>query len=151
MKNKLILYDADCLVCNRFIDFVIKNDKRNDYYIIDNSKETISFLHNFDIKVKDVDSIRVIDDNKILYYSDAVIDIVSNVKYKRFSYFKCIPRFLRNGLYKLFARNRKYFQKSACNLPLEKDLSKILSVKNDREKFEKILGNGSKAFQKNSI
>ncbi|RIN85006.1 DUF393 domain-containing protein, partial [Mammaliicoccus sciuri] len=68
MKNKLILYDGDCIICNRFIDFVIKNDKRNDYYIIDNSKETISFLHKFNIQVKDVDSIIVIDDNRVLYY-----------------------------------------------------------------------------------
>lgn len=52
MKNKLILYDGDCLVCNRFIDFVIKNDKRNGYYIIDNSKETIFFYISTIFKLK---------------------------------------------------------------------------------------------------
>lgn len=139
MKNKLILYDGDCLVCNRFIDFVIKNDKSNDYYIIDNSKETISFLHKYNIEVKDVDSIIAIDDNTVLYYSDAVIEIVSNVKYKKFSYFKHIPQFLRNGLYILFARNRKRFQKNECALPSKEKLSKILSVKKDSDKLDKIL------------
>lgn len=139
MKNKLILYDGDCIICNRFIDFVIKNDKRNDYYIIDNSKETISFLHKYNIQVKDVDSIIAIDDNKVLYYSDAVIEIVSNVKYKKFSYFKLIPQFLRNGLYILFAKNRKRFQKNECALPSKEKLSKILSVKKDSDKLDKIL------------
>lgn len=139
MKNKLILYDGDCIICNRFIDFVIKNDKRNDFYIIDNSKETISFLHKYNIQVKDVDSIIVIDDNRVLYYSDAVIEIICDVKYKKFIYFKHVPIFLRNFLYKLFAKNRKKFQRNECALPSKEKLDKILSVKKDSDKLDKIL------------
>lgn len=116
----IVFFDTDCLICNRFIQFVSKHDHQNQ----------VCFANFRDI-ITSSDSIQVYDTSTDKWYdqSDAVIHLIYNLQgWQRIIILgKIIPKFLRDAMYRLVAKNRLKFkpQKSYCDISLrEKVLSK---------------------------
>ena len=96
-------------MCNKYVEFITKYDS-NDYFrfvAIQNKKILSKILKNNKL-INDNASIILIEDNIIKKKSSAVISILSNLKFPfyLFSITKIIPRFLRDMIYSLIARNR---------------------------------------------
>ena len=96
-------------MCNKYVEFITKYDS-NDYFrfvAIQNKKILSKILKNKKL-INDNASIILIEDNIIKKKSSAVISILSNLKFPfyLFSITKIIPRFLRDMIYSLIARNR---------------------------------------------
>jgi len=120
----VILFDGVCNMCNRFVQFVLKRDKNKTFQFASlQSEYGAGLLKHFNLSLANFDTVVVYDGGKIFTQSDAVIKILSNLNeiWKCAFILKTIPGFIRNAIYRLFARNRyKLFGKSEqCMIPTE--------------------------------
>jgi predicted DCC family thiol-disulfide oxidoreductase YuxK len=125
---QVILFDGVCNLCNGVVQFILTHDKHNNFQFASlQSPYGISLQKHFGLRVTDEpESILVYDGSCILSRSAAVMKIFSGLGgiYNFFTLFKILPRFLLDGIYNWFARNRySIFGKTAsCYLP-DKDIS----------------------------
>lgn len=127
---KIILFDGDCNFCNKSINFIIGKDKKNLFKFarLQGSVGKL-LLEQHNLKT-DLSSLILIDDEKVYDKSSAVLNIAKKLGgiYTFLYFFIIIPKFLRDNLYTLFARNRyRFFKNSeACLIPSEEITNKFL-------------------------
>ena len=122
INNKIIFYDGFCVVCSRFINFLIKVDKRKQNRFASISSKFSQSILKDKLGSKDIGKFIVyLSNDKIYSKSDAVLQIFIELGglYKFFSILKIFPSNFRNLFYKFFAINRyKWFGKfDECHLP----------------------------------
>ena len=126
----IILFDGVCNLCNNFVPFLIKYDKNNIFrFAAMQTKAGENIIQEYRV-LNDRKSIILIKKGVVFYKSDAVIEIAkqitgwpSNLKYG----YLC-PRFLRDGMYDLIAKNRYFLfgKKETCSIPSEKDSKRFI-------------------------
>jgi predicted DCC family thiol-disulfide oxidoreductase YuxK len=128
----IILFDGVCNLCNDAVDFIIRNDKKNNFKFIslqDNLAQKL--LENYKDKEEFPDSIVLLRGNQIFYKSRAALEISKKLSgiWPVFYAFVIIPPFLSDPIYDWIAKNRyKWFgKKETCRLPNEDEKSKFLS------------------------
>lgn len=121
-KHKIILFDGVCNLCNTSVNFVIKNDKKGVFRfapIQTDFGETT--LKKYNINTKDTDSIVLIDEDNHYIKSTAALYIAKELSgaYPLLFCFMIVPKFIRNWIYDLVAKNRyKWFgKKVTCMIP----------------------------------
>jgi predicted DCC family thiol-disulfide oxidoreductase YuxK len=135
-SNPVILYDGVCGLCNRLVQFVLKHDKR-DYFRFGSlqSDWSISLLQRHNLDPHDLDTVYVVVDHaqaseRLLARSDAILFLLGKLGgiWKVAALGKILPRPLRDGIYKVVARNRyRVFGKfESCILPEPKHRAKFL-------------------------
>jgi len=121
---KIILYDGECNLCNKTVQFILKNDAKEIFYFT-SLQGTFgqNFLKERNLNAYNFDTF-ILFDQKVAYYtkSTAGLQVIKefNWKWKILYYFGIIiPSFIRNYMYKIIAKNRyKWFGKSdLCMLP----------------------------------
>ncbi|MBK6782542.1 MAG: DUF393 domain-containing protein [Saprospiraceae bacterium] len=76
-KHPVILFDGDCKFCNFWVQFVLKRDKKNQFYFTSLQSEVgKSLVFSLDKKIQDTDSIIVVHKEKIFLLSDAIYEIL---------------------------------------------------------------------------
>lgn len=117
---KVLIYDGDCNMCSRLIQFVVFINKDKNLHITDfNSQWT---KENVDLN-PNVDSLIFIDNNQLYFYSDAVIQLTAALHplFKIVSIAHIVPKKLRDKLYRWIAKNRnRVFKDDKCKMPNEK-------------------------------
>ena len=115
--NTIVFIDDECIFCNYWGNFILKNDQsnsilisptnssffkevQNKYKLLPNPKETIILLHN----------------NIIFEKSNAVIKIARLMKNWHSILFigYIIPKIIRDFLYDVIAKNRKSLMTDSC-------------------------------------
>lgn len=128
-NNKpIIFFDGVCNLCNRFVDFLIRRDKYNRFFIASLQGKTatdkLSGLENIP------DSVVLLYGGKLYFESSAVLKIFSILArgWQLTSIFWLIPKPLRDHIYKYIARNRYnwFGKKEACRLPTQEEREKFL-------------------------
>ena len=126
--NEIIVFDGECLICNRFYKWVLRNDKKNVFMFTNIQSKFYSENSNID---KSKDSIIVIRNNKILYESDAINYIFKKTKTQSFLRFilSIFPRFISNSIYRTIAKNRYNFfgKKETCYIPDKDELKRFIN------------------------
>ncbi len=118
----VILFDGVCNLCNGFVQFVLKRDKHKIFQFASLQSEYGTGLSvHFNLPTVKPETIVLFDGKKILTESDAVLKIAGSLNgiWKTTVIFKLVPRFIRNWIYRLVARNRyKVFGKrDQCMIP----------------------------------
>ena len=123
LPNKpLLLFDGVCNLCSTEVQFLIKHD--TDAHLMFTSQQSErgqSILNQLGIKHLDLQTVVLIDDNKVYTQSAAIVRtfkyLDSNWKY--FYFLKIIPTFISDFFYKVLAKHRyKLFgKKDACWIP----------------------------------
>ena len=120
-KKDIVVFDGVCVLCNRFFNWLIKNDK-DEKFMYTNFQSDFSKKNN--LKLKDINSVAVIKTNgEKIYKVQAVHYILKKID----RYFivqillKLLPLFLTNICYDLIANFRyKIFGKyETCIIPNE--------------------------------
>ena len=131
-KHKVILFDGVCNLCNSFVNFVIRNDKKEVFKfapIQSNFGEIALKKHR--INSKDTDSIILIDDDNYYIKSSAALYIAKNLSgaYPLLFCFMLVPKFMRNWVYDFIAKNRYkwYGKKESCMIPTPELIDKFYS------------------------
>jgi len=132
--NNIIFFDGLCNLCNGFIDFVIKRDKKREIkYTSLQSAFAIEFLKKNNIKIDTVNlgTIYFFSDGIIYDKSTAVLKVVRHFGggYSFFSkLFLILNKRLRNVFYNLIAKNRYIFfgKKDTCRMPTNEERKQFL-------------------------
>lgn len=119
----LVLFDGYCNLCNSAVQFILKRDRKDQFYFAGLSwragKEIIERFPKF----KDADSILVFENGKVFDQSSAALRIARGLGgwWLLAMVFWIIPKFLRDAIYSFIARNRyRWFgKKDNCMIPDE--------------------------------
>ena len=120
-KKDIVVFDGVCVLCNRFFNWLIKNDK-DEKFMYTNFQSDFSKKNN--LKLKDINSVAVIKTNgEKIYKVQAVHYILKKID----RYFivqillKLLPLFLTNICYDLIAnfRYRIFGKYETCIIPNE--------------------------------
>lgn len=131
-KNNLIIFDGICSLCNGFVDFVIRKDKKKIFYFTSNQEESGQrILSQFPAVPKEnVLTIYYMEDGKLYSRSTAVLRIARLLPfpYSLLYGFMIIPVFIRNAVYNFVARNRyRWFgRRDTCRVPTAEEKERFI-------------------------
>ena len=112
----IVLFDGICNFCNYWVNFAIKRDRKKKLRFTPLQGETAkSLLPQYNILSTSLSSVIFIDGNKVYTQSSAAIRICKYLDggWKLFYGLMIIPKFFRDWLYNIIARNRyKWFGES---------------------------------------
>lgn len=106
---KVVLFDGDCTVCNRAIQFIALRDKEKIFQFAPlQSSKGIELLKDFSINSAQLNSVVVLDGKKIFTHSTAVLQIFKNLSggWKVLYIGILLPRIIRDKLYAYVAERR---------------------------------------------
>lgn len=111
MKN-FVLYDSNCNFCKKSVNFLKRNDSKNkiDFYPLDSQIAHIE-LKNIGIRFIKKNTVYFIQDNKASIKSTAVLKAFAILRFpiNLLSIFLIVPKFIRDAVYDLIAKNRHRF------------------------------------------
>jgi len=127
----VILFDGVCNMCNGFVQFVIKRDKKNVFQFASlQSKYGKGLLEHYHFNSVQYDTVILYDGNTVCTRTDASLRILNSLGgiWKLTAVLKVVPRFMRNPIYDMLARNRyKLFGKrDTCMVPTAELKAKFL-------------------------
>lgn len=131
-NQKVILFDGICNLCNGAVQKVIEKDEKNQFKFASlQSAFGQEFLKENTLNDQNLDSMILLDGDKFYTKSDAALRIGKELKgiYGLSGIFLIVPRFLRNWVYDIIAKNRyKWFGKQeSCWLPSPELEAKFLT------------------------
>jgi predicted DCC family thiol-disulfide oxidoreductase YuxK len=119
--DDVILYDGVCVFCSRWIRFIAARDRQKRFrFTAIQSGYGTRLAEAFGINPHDPDTNAVIHGGVVYFKSDAALTVLSNLPGWRWTRgLRVIPKFLRDAVYNLVARNRyRIFGKyDECSLP----------------------------------
>lgn len=128
--GNIILFDSECILCNRALQFILKRD-RNDCFMVASlhSQLTRSYLEYKNYHTNDLmNSVILLDGKNILTESTAILKIAKCLPYWRFLYcLRLVPGWMRDPIYRYVANNRyKWSGKTEkCMVPLPEIKAKL--------------------------
>ena len=119
--NPLILFDGVCNLCNRSVQFIIKRDKEKLFRFASlQSAYGQKILQQFNLPYDNFNSFILYQNGKIYTKSTGALKMFEQLSgWKWVKIFWAFPRFIRDAVYNLVAKNRyKWFgKKEECWLP----------------------------------
>ncbi len=127
----IILFDAECILCSANAQFVLSHDKRRRFRLASmQGKVGAALYRRFGIDPADPDTMIVVEGDRMLRDSDAVLTIYAGLgwPWKALAVFRLVPRFIRDPLYLLIARNRYriFGKRNSCWLPSKEYRDRML-------------------------
>jgi predicted DCC family thiol-disulfide oxidoreductase YuxK len=126
---KIIFFDGVCGLCNGFVDFIIKIDKKQVFSFspLQGAYASSTLPQKM---TQDLSSVVLLIDGKIYIKSEAVQKILTEIGgvWGLARFFILIPRSIQNYLYDQIAKNRYHFfgKKKSCRIPTEAERSRFV-------------------------
>lgn len=129
--QSIIYFDGVCNLCSAAVQFIIKRDTRNVFSFAslqsDFANQSVKL---FDIRFEQVDSIILVENDKIYYRSTAALRIARKLNglWSLLYVFIIVPSFIRDAVYNYIAKNRYlwYGKKESCWVPTPELKNKFL-------------------------
>jgi predicted DCC family thiol-disulfide oxidoreductase YuxK len=121
-NRDIILFDGVCNLCSGSVQFIIKRDEKGIFKFASlQSSFGQQQLDRFKLNKNLLYSIILLRGDQTFQRSDAALEIAKQLSggWPLLYIFKILPRFLRDGIYNLIARNRYrlFGKKDACWIP----------------------------------
>ena len=130
-ENPVILFDGVCNYCNAMVNFAIRNDKKAILKFAPLQSQAGKRLKEEYKIAPGIDSVILIDQDKVYTYSDAAVRISKYLRWpaKILYALIIIPKFIRQPFYKWVAKNRyKWFgKKEECMVPTPEVRARFLN------------------------
>ena len=132
--DNIIFFDGVCNLCNSSVNRLIKKDMKKVFKFASLQSEfAMSFVPQHLINHKNLDTILVYKAGEFYDRSNAVLTICKTLGgvFNLFLIGYLVPRFIRDGLYRLVANNRyKWFgKKDQCMVPTDDLKERFLDTK----------------------
>ncbi len=122
LKNNLLFFDDDCILCNKSIRFIHFLDTHHKIFFTP-LQSPLGIEIQQEIHLKEQNSSVVYHRNRKLHtQSNAILYCLSDLHWflKPLLLFLLIPPIIRNTLYNFVAKNRKkLFKNATCSVPSE--------------------------------
>ena len=131
-QHPIILFDGVCNLCNKAIQFVIKQDPK-EIFVFASLQSDIGqqILKQYNLPLQQLSSFVLLQNDKIYTKSTAAIKVAQQLNglWKCFYIFNLVPAFIRDGVYNFIAKNRyKWFGKQDnCMIPSPQLKQRFLS------------------------
>ncbi|SDN33568.1 thiol-disulfide oxidoreductase DCC family protein [Alkalicoccus daliensis] len=130
--RQILLFDGVCNLCNSAVNFIMKNDNKNQFNFASlQSNKGEELLREFKVPLAVESVVLIRADGRAFVKSDAVLEICSLLggPLKILKIFKFFPRPLRDAMYDLIAKFRYRFfgKKETCRLPTKEERARFLS------------------------
>ncbi|WP_105432705.1 thiol-disulfide oxidoreductase DCC family protein [Neorhizobium sp. T6_25] len=127
----IIVFDAMCVLCSANAQFVLRHDRAARFRLASMQGEVGTALYRrCGIDPENPETMIVVDGQSVLRDSDAVLVIYEGLgwPWKALSIVRLVPRFIRDPLYRLIARNRYriFGRRESCWLPSPEQARRIL-------------------------
>lgn len=106
---QLILFDGHCMLCNKSILWIIRNDRAGlfEFATLESEYAKIKLSERGYSLESIPDSVCLLSDNGVYFESNAFLEIASKIpRYRLLTLFRILPAWFRNLFYRLIARNR---------------------------------------------
>lgn len=122
LPNHIVLFDGVCNLCSASVQFIIAHDSQTRFYFAPlQSTLAQKLLKKYPMGTAPLSSVILISNGKIYTESDAALQIARRLDgiLPLFYIGIILPKFLRDALYKLIARNRYrlFGRENECWLP----------------------------------
>lgn len=129
----IVLFDGLCNLCNWSVDFIINRDKKGRFKFASLQSETGQrLLASHTLTADTLSSVILIEQDLVYFKSDAALRIARNLSglWPGLYGLMVIPKFLRDPIYSLIARNRYVFfgKKETCRLPTPEERKRFIEV-----------------------
>ncbi len=130
-KEKILLFDGVCNLCNSVVQFIIKRDKNAKFkFAALQSEGGQALLKKFGLPQNDFESFVFIEGDKYYQKSSAALHVAKELGglWKIFYGFIILPKFIRDFFYEIIANSRyKIFgRQDSCMIPTEELKSRFL-------------------------
>jgi predicted DCC family thiol-disulfide oxidoreductase YuxK len=131
-NNQVILFDGECNLCNRSVQFIIQRDPSAKFkFTALQSLTGQRLLKEHHLPLKGLYSVILIKHNTVYQRSRAALEIAKQLPalWSLLYAFIIIPPFIRNGIYDWIARNRyRWFgHRDECMIPTPELKSRFLN------------------------
>jgi predicted DCC family thiol-disulfide oxidoreductase YuxK len=131
--SAIILFDGVCNFCNGSVNFIIERDPAGYFKFAPLQSEIgEKLLRENGVDKVETDSVVLIEDGKVYTHSTAALRVARQLEggWKWFYYLRFVPRVIRDGAYKLFAkyRYRLFGKKDECMLPSPEIRARFLAT-----------------------
>ena len=121
-NKHIIIFDGICNFCNGAINFIIKHDPDGVFVFTPMQSDLAkNLLLQYEIKNVGVDTFLLIKNDTTYIWTDAALEIAKDLNgyWYLFNITRIIPRFMRDYLYRIFARNRYrlFGKRTECMVP----------------------------------
>jgi predicted DCC family thiol-disulfide oxidoreductase YuxK len=127
---KIIFFDGVCGLCNGFVDFIIKIDKKK-IFLFSPLQGAYASTQLPETMTQDLTSVVLLIDGKTYTKSEAVQKILREIGgiWVLSSIFTVVPRFIQNSIYDQIAKNRYqlFGKKKLCRIPTEEERSRFVT------------------------
>ena len=122
-NHPILLFDGICNFCNRWVNFIIRHDKKNKFrFATLQSDAGKKLLRDYQIPSK-INSAVLIDDGKVYLKSSVGLRILKHLEgiYYPLYFLSIIPPFIHNIVYDIVAHNRYklWGKREQCMIPSE--------------------------------
>ena len=130
--KKIILFDGVCNLCDKSVQLIIKNDKKDNFRFVPLQSELgEKIINHIKIDRTKTDSIVLYEPGYAYYYKSKAafrIAIYLGGFYSIVSLFRFLPSFVTDFVYDFIAKNRYkwYGKKDQCMIPTKETLNKFL-------------------------
>jgi predicted DCC family thiol-disulfide oxidoreductase YuxK len=130
-QHSIILFDGVCNLCNAAVQFVIKQDNKNQFVFASlQSEEGKKILAEHNLPENEMHSFILVENGKVYDRSTAALKVIKKMNgLWRFLYgFIIVPKFIRDGIYNIIAKKRyQWFgRKDECMIPTPELRTKFL-------------------------
>ncbi len=120
--NPLILFDGVCNFCNASVNFIVARDPGKIFRFTPLQSATgQETLKRFNLSTTDLDTMVLVEGETVATRSTAGLKIARRLSglWPLFSAFLIVPKFLRDAVYNLIAKNRYRWwgKRDACMVP----------------------------------
>lgn len=134
----IVFFDGKCNLCNRSVDILIKKRKDDTLYFASLQSEfAAAFLPADQVNLNDLDTMYYYCKGRLYDRSSALLQVSTRLKggFPLLKGFYLIPRFIRDAMYRLIAKNRYrlFGKKDSCRLATEEEKALFLETKEDFE------------------
>lgn len=130
-KGNFILFDGVCNLCNGFVQFIIRHDKKNKFkFAALQSEFAQQYLQKNNLSTTKFNSFIYIRNGRNLQQSTAALYVLKDLQslLSLLFIFIAVPPFIRNFIYNTIAQNRyKWFGKrEECMIPTQELKARFL-------------------------
>jgi len=107
--ERIIIYDGVCNFCNGAVNFIIARDPKGLFSFTPMQSDLArNLIKKYQINNVGIDTFLLIKNGETYIWTNAAIEIAKELSghWYLFRVFKIVPRPIRDGLYRWFARNR---------------------------------------------
>ncbi len=130
-EPQIILFDGICVLCNGFVDFVIRRDP-NKHFRFGTLQSEIgqATLKKHGLATSDFDTVLLVEGDRVWTKSNAALRVLRQLSgaWPLTYAFIIVPRIVRDGVYSLIGNNRyRIFGKSSsCRVPTADELDRFV-------------------------